>query len=123
MNVSDDELVAEYEKRIADGTDLVGLIPVRSTPSPHARRSVFSVRLGSEELALISGAAHKQGLSIGDFIREAAKRAATEVADLDAGEYSLESFKADYEALGRKLDSSIANSERMRRKPERAKGL
>jgi uncharacterized protein (DUF1778 family) len=109
MNVSDDELVAEYERRIADGTDLAGLTPVGSTPPPHTRRSVFSVRLGPEELALISGAAHKQGLSIGDFIREAAKRAATEVDDLDAGEYSLESFKADYDALGRKLDSSIAN--------------
>ena len=61
MNISDEELVAEYERRIADGTDLDGLVSVRSAPPPaNTRRSVFSVRLGSDELASIAGAASKR---------------------------------------------------------------
>jgi hypothetical protein len=115
MNISDEELVAEFEKRIADGDDLEDLVPVRSVPPPpNTRRSVFSVRLGSDELASIASAARKQGLSIGDFIREAAKRAAAETERQDAGDYSLETFKAEYDALGRKLERRIA---RDRQKP------
>lgn len=117
MNVSDEEMVAEIERQIAAGTDLDGLIPVKSSV-PRSPRAVFSIRLAPEELKAISEAARAQGVSIGDFLREAARHAIARVDEPDtaADDYSVAAFQADLARLSRKLERSLARQEEQLRK-------
>ena len=112
MNVSDDEIIAEIEKQIAEGTDLDGLIPVNST-APKSPRAVFSIRLAPEELKKISKAARDSGVPIGDFIRAAASEAARreEKFNEEADEYTLAAFQKDFALLSRKLERSLARQQ------------
>jgi hypothetical protein len=109
MNANDDEIIAEIEKEIAEGTDLDGLIPVASS-RPKTSRAVFSIRLAPEELKAISQAARSRGVPIGDFIRDAADQAVRQERDLneDQEDYGLAAFQADVARLSRKLERSIA---------------
>ena len=72
---SDEEIIADIERRRAEGTDLDDLLPVKATTPPNPR-IVFSIRLGYEELKAITKAAESKGIPIGDFIRRAALQAA-----------------------------------------------
>jgi hypothetical protein len=86
---SDEEIIADIERRRAEGTDLDDLLPVKAT-TPANPRMVFAVRLGYEELKAITEAAQARRLPIGDFIRKAALQAAHD---------SPESTPDDLEAL------------------------
>jgi hypothetical protein len=108
MNVSDEEMIGEIEKQIEAGTDLEGLIPVRST-APKNPRTVFSIRLAPEELRDISQAARGRGMSIGDFLRNAARRAVDQdKPGATDDDYSIADFQADVARLSRKLEQSLA---------------
>jgi hypothetical protein len=108
MTVSDEEMIKEIEKQIEEGTDLDGLIPVRST-APKSPRAVFSIRLAPEELKTISQAARGRGMSIGDFLRSAARRAVEQhEAAAPDDDYSIADFQADIARLSRKLEESLA---------------
>lgn len=76
---SDAEMIAEIERRRAEGTDLDGLIPIATAPQPFKPRAVFSVRLAAEELKEITEAAELTGIPIGDFIRKSALEAARDL--------------------------------------------
>src|SRR5438876_6403350 len=52
-----------------------GLVPVKARV-PRMARNVFSLRIGAEELDAIADAAEARGISVGDFIRQAALKEA-----------------------------------------------
>jgi uncharacterized protein (DUF1778 family) len=108
----DQEILDEIERRRAAGTEFEGLQRVNARVSPNAR-GTFSIRLSRDELGVIIEAAKLRGQRMTDFVREAAVQAAKTEKRLseDAGHYSLESFRADYEELGRKLERSLVKHE------------
>ncbi len=97
----DQELLEEYERRIAAGTDLEGLIPVKAR-TPKNPRAVFSMRLSKDEYEAISAAAEVKGQSVSDFIRDAAMDAAA-LTGQPEGEYSLAAIRADIARIDRKI--------------------
>lgn len=104
----DQELLDEYERRIAEGTDLAGLIPVKAR-TPRNPRAVFSMRLSKDEYAVISVAAEAKGQSISDFIRDAAMDAAALTGQADS-EYDLPAIRADIARIDRKIAAATTRS-------------
>ncbi len=82
---TDEEMIRDMGKRMADGTEFEGLVPVRARVAKEAR-AVFAVRLSQAEMKTITEAAAKQARPIGDFIRAASLAAAAGELDLGAAE-------------------------------------
>jgi hypothetical protein len=70
-------LVEQYKAGIGN---VEGLEPVRARMT-RAPRHVFSLRIGADELDTIAEAAEKRGISVGDFIRQAALKEASAGGD------------------------------------------
>lgn len=87
-DASHEEHAREIDERMARGEEFVGLVPatVKASASP---RAVFSVRLATAELKLISRAAKQRGTPVSDFVRTAALAAAIGDLNLDAAEDSI----------------------------------
>jgi len=83
--MTDDEIIAEYDKLFAEGKEMEGLVPVKAGVSKDPR-SVFSVRLRFGELSEIMKAAEANALTISEFMRQASLSAARGELDLKAGE-------------------------------------
>jgi uncharacterized protein (DUF1778 family) len=81
-----DELAAEFEKRMAEGRELEGLVPVKARVAKPVRH-VYSVRMSGKELTDISKAAEARGMTTSDFMRKAALAAVEGQLDLEAGEH------------------------------------
>ncbi len=84
---TDEEIIAYYDKLMAEGKELEGLVPVRARVSKNPR-AVYSVRLSFDELSRIDAAAKQRGLSISEFMRQASLAAARGEQDLTAGEHT-----------------------------------
>jgi uncharacterized protein (DUF1778 family) len=110
MNSQDQELLEEYERRIAAGTDLDGLIPVKARV-PRNPRAVFSLRLSKDEYEVIARAAEARGQGVSDFIRDAAMDSATLLDRAEPEEYNLSAVRADVARIGRKLDRAVKKVE------------
>jgi hypothetical protein len=81
-----EEIAAEYDKRMAEGREFEGLVPVRARVSKNPR-AVYSVRLAFGELSQISKAAEQRGITTSEFMRQAAMAAVQGDLDLKAGEH------------------------------------
>ena len=82
--MTDEEIIAEYDKLMAEGRELEGLVPVKARVAKDIRH-VFSVRMSAKELTEISEAAAKRGMTVSDFMRQASLAAAQCALGLDAG--------------------------------------
>ena len=82
---SDDEIAAEFDRLMAEGKEMAGMVRVKARVSEEPR-AVFSVRLRSGELSEIARGAEAQGLTISEFMRQASLAAARGYVDLKAGE-------------------------------------
>jgi uncharacterized protein (DUF1778 family) len=82
--MTDEEIIAEYDKLMAEGRELEGLVPVKARVAKDIRH-VFSVRMSAKELTEISEAAAKRGMTVSDFMRQASLAAAQGALGLDAG--------------------------------------
>src|SRR3989304_895204 len=80
-----EEVANQSETLRKRGDDLQNLtrVPARVAKRP---RAVFSLRLASGELSLISAAAKRRGMNLSDFVREAALSAAAGTLDLQIGQ-------------------------------------
>ena len=79
------ELALHYESRMGKVDDLR---PVKARVARQVR-NVFSLRIGAGELDAIADAAERRGVSVGDFIRQAALKEAAR-GDADAVESKLD---------------------------------
>jgi len=70
----DQDILDEYERRIAAGTDLEGLEPANISVSPTAR-ATFSIRLSREEFEAFNEAAKVRRMTLSDFLRSSARAA------------------------------------------------
>jgi uncharacterized protein (DUF1778 family) len=109
----DQDILDEYERRRADGTDLDGLVRVTARVSPNARAN-FSIRLSRDEFGVISQAARRRGITVTDFIREGAMTAAEdELAAEDPETMDLAEMGKELERLRKRVDSKLkAKAER-----------
>jgi hypothetical protein len=82
---TDEEIIAEYDKLIAEGRELEGLVPVKARVAKPVR-AVYSVRMSSQELTEISRGAKQRGLTVSDFMRQASLSAAQGALGLEAGQ-------------------------------------
>ena len=82
---TDEEVIAEYDKLMAEGKELEGLVPVKARVAKPVR-AVYSVRMSSPELTAISEAAKQRGVTVSEFMRLAAIAAASDQVDLAVGE-------------------------------------
>jgi len=81
---TDEEIIAEYDKLIAEGREMEGLVPVKARVAKPAR-AVYSVRMSSQELTQISKGAWKRAMTVSDFMRQASLAAARDELGLEAG--------------------------------------
>jgi uncharacterized protein (DUF1778 family) len=81
---TDEEIIAEYDKLIAEGREMEGLVPVKAGVAKPVR-AVYSVRMSSQELTEISKAAKQRGMTVSDFMRQASLSAAQGALDLEQG--------------------------------------
>lgn len=104
----DQDILDEYERRRAEGTDLDGLQRVSLSPSSKAR-STFSIRLSKDEMSVILQAARKRGVSLTDFIRDASTSAArAEVAPPD----DLAEMKRELDSLRKRVNDALKSESR-----------
>jgi hypothetical protein len=78
---TDDEVIADMEKQVADGTLLEGWQPIKAKPS-RKRSMMFAVRLSDSELKEFTNAAKVRGVTVADLMRSATHAAI--IGDLDA---------------------------------------
>ncbi|MGE0059664.1 MAG: DUF1778 domain-containing protein [Dehalococcoidia bacterium] len=109
----DQEILDEYERRRAEGTDLDGLERVTARVSSKARAN-FSIRLSRDEFNVILQAARRRGVTVTDFIREGAMSAAEdELAAIDPETLDLAEVGKELERLRKRVDSKLkAQAER-----------
>ncbi|HEU0074792.1 MAG TPA: DUF6290 family protein [Dehalococcoidia bacterium] len=81
---TDEEIIAEYDKLLAEGREMEGLVPVKARVAKPVR-AVYSVRMSSQELTQISKAARQRAMTVSDFMRQASLAAARDELDLEAG--------------------------------------
>ena len=98
-NKTDQELTAELEQEIEDGSFLEGLRPVKNTAG-RPPRAVYTVRLSLEEVQKFEAGAKARGMTLSDFLRSCA------LASLDADRGTAlgevrEKARALTEAIGR----------------------
>jgi hypothetical protein len=82
MMPTDEEIIAEHEKAIAEGTELEGYVRVNVRPSKNRVMS-FAIRLSHEEMQEFSAAAKAKGMTLADFMRSASRAAAASELDVD----------------------------------------
>ncbi len=70
MKKSYDEMAREAEAVKDTGAEMEGLVPVKARVAKPVR-SVYSVRLSSQELSEISKAAKRRDMTMSDFMRQA----------------------------------------------------
>lgn len=85
MNKSYEEMAREAEEVKDTERELEGLVPVKARVARPVR-SVYSVRMSSQELSQISAAAKRRGITVSDFMRQASLAAAQGALDLEAGQ-------------------------------------
>jgi hypothetical protein len=106
---TDEETIAKYDRLIAEGRELEGLVPVKARVAKDVRH-VFSVRMTARELTEIAEAARQRGMTISDFMRQASIAAVKGELAIDAGKHATElhalreKARELYEAV-EKLDS------------------
>ena len=83
---TEEEFIAEMDRRMAEGTEMEDLVPVRNVSTVKEARVVFAVRLSGAEMDAISTAAKSQGRTIGDFMRTASLAAAAGEISPDAAD-------------------------------------
>jgi hypothetical protein len=69
---TDEEIIADLEKQIAEGRELEGYEPIEARV-PKKLSVMYSVRLSPEEYAEFSDAAKARGMTMSDFMRAAAR--------------------------------------------------
>lgn len=103
----DQDILDEYERRIADGTDLDGLTRVPIKTSPNARAN-FSIRLNKDEFGVILEAARSRGVTVSDFIRDGAITTAEyELAARDSDTLDLAEMGRELDRLRQRIDSKL----------------
>src|SRR5688572_1811193 len=108
----DQDILDEYERRIAAGTDLEGLTRAPIKTSPNVRAN-FSIRLNQEEFGVISAAAKRRGVTVTDFIREGAIGAAEqELAAEDVDALDLAEMGRELDRLRQRINSKLKASAR-----------
>jgi hypothetical protein len=106
----DQDILDEYERRRAEGTDLDGLQRVNLSPSSKAR-ATFSIRLSKDEMGIITQAARKRGVSLTDFIRDVSTSAArAEVSPPD----DLAEMKRELDNLRKRVNDALSSQSRTR---------
>ena len=101
----DQDIIDEYERRIAAGTDFEGLIRVNAR-TPRNPRAVVSIRVAPDIFDLVASAAESRGVSVSEFFRDAAATEAARVLAEDAKDYSLAELQADIGNIKRRLDKA-----------------
>jgi|SRR5688572_13142587 hypothetical protein len=81
-----EDIAADFDKRMAEGREFEGLVPVKARVANPVRH-VYSVRMSGKELTEIGRAADSRGMTISEFMRQAAMAAVQGDLDLKAGEH------------------------------------
>jgi hypothetical protein len=81
MNESDEEIMRDWDARVAEGRELEGLKPEKMRPSRNLSVS-FAIRLSPQELEEFSKGARAKGMSLAELMRSATRAALA--GDLDA---------------------------------------
>ncbi len=84
MKKSYDEMVREAEAVKDTAAELEGLVPVKARVAKPVR-SVYSVRMSSQELSEISKAASRRDMTTSDFMRQASLSASRGELELEPG--------------------------------------
>ena len=115
MMESDKEIAQRFEEARERGEEFDNLVPVKAR-FPRNAESIYSIRLTSQEMQILAGAARAKGMKLSQFIRDASLQMAASGVTRDDNiptEDPFERISARFDERFDKLEAALQNG-RMR---------